>query len=324
MSGICALRLVQRRIRPRSAICCLRFCSKKAGEGEEGVAWTWSPPLHSRSETEHDDNSDVNDGSNWNIKDGKEWEGEAPSESGEATWTWATPTPTRPADHGGIPIKIGVELTQDEVVQHLTSRGGMDIRVVDLTNKAIDADAMIFVSCQSPLHMKRLSMDISKALKKRKLLDAPSCVGADGKDSEEWMAVDCGNLIVQVMMEDFRREINLEEHWEKSALDVNYCGGDGSDFHDDDDHDHDQEEALDYSSYFEDVKLEGEEGDLSLLQSFSDGSLREPRAAAELEDHCERGTLTPGSPPLWRFPGGAGGYKWSQGDPTLGGLVWRF
>lgn len=50
------------------------------------------------------------------------------------------------------------------------------------------------------------------------------CTGAEGRECDDWMLVDCDNLIVHVMIEETRRELDLEAYWSnvgssaKSAL----------------------------------------------------------------------------------------------------------
>lgn len=37
--------------------------------------------------------------------------------------------------------------------------------------------------------------------------------GAEGYDCDDWMLVDCDNMIVHVMMEETRQELDLEAYW---------------------------------------------------------------------------------------------------------------
>jgi ribosomal silencing factor RsfS len=38
----------------------------------------------------------------------------------------------------------------------------------------------------------------------------------EGRDSDQWMVVDCGNLVVHVFREDVRSYYNLEELWQRN------------------------------------------------------------------------------------------------------------
>lgn len=50
-------------------------------------------------------------------------------------------------------------------------------------------------------------------LKKRKLRNAMGFMGAEGYDCDDWMLVDCDNMIVHMMMEEKRQELDLESYW---------------------------------------------------------------------------------------------------------------
>lgn len=41
--------------------------------------------------------------------------------------------------------------------------------------------------------------------------------GAEGIDCDDWMLVDCDNLIVHFMTAEARQELDLETHWETIA-----------------------------------------------------------------------------------------------------------
>jgi ribosomal silencing factor RsfS len=45
-------------------------------------------------------------------------------------------------------------------------------------------------------------------LKRRKLTGAPGITGAEGYDCDDWMIVDCWNLIVHVMEANYRKVLN--------------------------------------------------------------------------------------------------------------------
>jgi Ribosomal silencing factor during starvation len=55
------------------------------------------------------------------------------------------------------------------------------------------------------LLLQRLSDILTYALKKRKLYMAPGITGAEGYDCDDWMIVDCWNLIVHVFEAGYRQ-----------------------------------------------------------------------------------------------------------------------
>ena len=52
-------------------------------------------------------------------------------------------------------------------------------------------------------------------MKKRKISaqEAPGVTGAEGYDCDDWMIVDCGNLIVHLMEPSQRKALDIETHW---------------------------------------------------------------------------------------------------------------
>ncbi|CAM9281128.1 unnamed protein product [Choristocarpus tenellus] len=132
-----------------------------------------------------------------------------------STWTWSTPTPRRPGRGPPvIPIKPRVLITIEEAVKALEENGAADVRVVNLENKSDMGEAMIFCTGQTVVQMRRLADIFVQALKKRKLVRAMGYTGAEGYDCDDWILIDCDNIIVHVMSAEARVEYALEEHWE--------------------------------------------------------------------------------------------------------------
>eukprot|EP00903_Cladosiphon_okamuranus_P009753 g9272.t1 len=135
------------------------------------------------------------------------------------TWTWSTPSPNRPGRGGAeIPVIPRKNLTVDEVVGAIEAQGATDVRAIDLRGKGAGmGDFMVFSTATTPLHMRRLANMIVQALKRRKLVNAMGITGAEGIDCDDWMLVDCDNLIVHFMTAEARQELDLETHWETVA-----------------------------------------------------------------------------------------------------------
>ncbi|CAM9499937.1 unnamed protein product [Ectocarpus fasciculatus] len=135
------------------------------------------------------------------------------------TWTWSTPSPNRPGRGGAeIPVIPRVNLTVEEVVKAVEAQGGTDVRAIDLRGKDADmGDFMVFSTAATPLQMRRLANMVVQALKQRKLVNAMGITGPEGIDCDDWMLVDCDNLIVHFMTAEARQELDLETHWETVA-----------------------------------------------------------------------------------------------------------
>lgn len=139
--------------------------------------------------------------------------------AGERAWTWSTPSPLRPGRGAAeIPIIPRTNLTVEEVVKAIEGQGAVDVRAIDLRGKGAGmGDFMIFSTATTPLHMRRLANMVVHALKKRKLVNAMGITGAEGIDCDDWMLVDCDNLIVHFMTEEARQELDLDTHWANVA-----------------------------------------------------------------------------------------------------------
>lgn len=131
-------------------------------------------------------------------------------------WSWAKPQQIKKAAKVEIPVIPRKLLSEAEVVQAMESLGGMDIKVISVVGKGnLDTEAMVFISGRSGGHLRRMADTLVYALKKRKIgeREAPGVTGAEGYDCDDWMIVDCGNLIVHLMDPLQRKALDLETHW---------------------------------------------------------------------------------------------------------------
>jgi len=141
----------------------------------------------------------------------------------EKVWNW----PANPEEHikwGSlpsqvstqefrIPIKIGELLTVQEVVEALNHLNGENVISMDVSEKVDIFQYLIFVSGNSVRQMKRMADVIVEALKNREL-DVYGADGAEDYESKNWILVDCGNILVQIMSPSAREALQLEDHWE--------------------------------------------------------------------------------------------------------------
>lgn len=136
---------------------------------------------------------------------------------------WAAP------DHGKrhaeiIPCVPGKYFTLDEVVRALEREKGMEIYAINLEGKSKLAKYMVFVTGRSQTHMRRMADMIIQSIKARKIKDDFD-YGVEGRDCDDWMIADCNTIIVHFLMEDTRRILKLEEHWEQMENDCHKIYG---------------------------------------------------------------------------------------------------
>lgn len=128
--------------------------------------------------------------------------------------SWVPPEEaTFAAARGVIEAKPGVPLTVPEITASLKAEGGIDINVIDLAGKSDLAEHMVFVTGRDARHMGQMADTLSRALRKRKLKGIDPTVEA--RDLDDWMIVDCGNIIVNVMDADARECFDLEAMYER-------------------------------------------------------------------------------------------------------------
>lgn len=80
---------------------------------------------------------------------------------------------------------------------------------IDLAGKSSLADYMLVASGTSHRHLKTLASHIADKLRAIGF----AFVGIDGEDSEDWMVVDAGDVIVHLMKPEARLAYNLEKMW---------------------------------------------------------------------------------------------------------------
>lgn len=86
---------------------------------------------------------------------------------------------------------------------------GQSIDCLDVRRLTSIADYMVIVTGRSSTHVKALSDNVVKEVKKANF----EVVGVEGRAQSEWVLVDVGDIVVHVMLSQFRKLYNLEELW---------------------------------------------------------------------------------------------------------------
>jgi len=120
---------------------------------------------------------------------------------------------------GQIETKVGVPFTADEIIAALQLERGIDVKAVNLKGKSDLAEALVFVTGRSVAHMRRMADMVCTSLRKRRLPGAED-PSVEAREMDDWMLVDCGNIIVSVMDAEARSAFNLEQYWENMKLGV--------------------------------------------------------------------------------------------------------
>lgn len=97
----------------------------------------------------------------------------------------------------------------DLAVDALEDIKGIDIRILDVMNKSSVTDIMVFATGNTSRQVKALANSVAIKAKEAGL----PALGIEGDDSNEWVLVDLGDVVVHVMQPTIREFYNLEKLW---------------------------------------------------------------------------------------------------------------
>ena len=95
------------------------------------------------------------------------------------------------------------------VIEKLDSNKALDIVSIDLSNKSSIADYMIIASGTSSRHIQALSEQV---LQKLKLNGLKNCK-IEGSESNDWILVDCIDVVIHIFNPEKRKFYELEKMW---------------------------------------------------------------------------------------------------------------
>ncbi|XP_023954736.1 uncharacterized protein LOC112058259 [Bicyclus anynana] len=131
----------------------------------------------------------------------------------------------------------------EELVDLLQRENSKDIFVASVPPEINYVEHMCIVSARSNRHMLALAEFVRKVYKK-KCYKSDHIPRIEGKDSEEWMALDLGNIALHIFSEKTRKVYDLETLWSV-----------GSEFDEKANKNSDVVDILEnYSSYLKDLK----------------------------------------------------------------------
>ena len=103
-----------------------------------------------------------------------------------------------------------------DVVRWLEEEHAFDVcylEVKELMDGAV-GDWLVFATARTEGHMKRTAKAVVHELKKKEVRLFGRGPEIEGGTSDEWMLIDGGSVIVNVMMPHARDELRLEKHWQ--------------------------------------------------------------------------------------------------------------
>lgn len=104
---------------------------------------------------------------------------------------------------------MDIRKLQRIIVDALVEIKGKDIVVFNTEKLTDQFSRAVFASGTSSRHTVALAENVKEKVKAA----GGSVIGFEGKESGEWVLVDCGDAIVHVMQPQIREYYNLEEVW---------------------------------------------------------------------------------------------------------------
>lgn len=116
-------------------------------------------------------------------------------------------------------IREGKPFDVEEIVSGLKAMNGEDIVVLDIRGKTTIADYFVLVTGKSVPHMKKMMDSVLRAFKHRDVpISGDRNLIVEGRDCDDWMLVDCENIVVHAFEEEARKEYALEELWNNKPI----------------------------------------------------------------------------------------------------------
>ncbi|XP_029360201.1 mitochondrial assembly of ribosomal large subunit protein 1 [Echeneis naucrates] len=106
----------------------------------------------------------------------------------------------------------------DVLVSLLRQENAVDICVIRVPDQIKYAEYFIVVSGVSPRHLRAMALYAIKVYKFLKNDGDPN-VRIEGKDTEDWMCIDFGNMVVHFMLPETRDVYELEKLWTLRSYD---------------------------------------------------------------------------------------------------------
>jgi ribosome-associated protein len=96
----------------------------------------------------------------------------------------------------------------------LTTIKAENIITIDVTDKSVMNDIMIFATGTSTRHVRALAISVNTDAKKAGIKP----YGMEGVDEGQWALVDLGNVVVHIMLPNIREFYQLERLWQNDDI----------------------------------------------------------------------------------------------------------
>ncbi len=102
----------------------------------------------------------------------------------------------------------------DQIAEHIFSKKGFDVHLLDMRNLTAIADYFIICSADSDTQVKAISDEIDKNLRDMGI----KCWHKEGYKALTWVLLDYVDVIVHVFKKESREFYNLEKLWGDAVI----------------------------------------------------------------------------------------------------------
>ena len=93
-------------------------------------------------------------------------------------------------------------------------RQAQNVLILDVRDISGFADWLIIATASSSRNAKAISNKLIESIK----VNQQNLVGIEGEDDSEWILVDCGDVVVNIMQKETREFYDLESLWGEKTL----------------------------------------------------------------------------------------------------------
>ena len=94
------------------------------------------------------------------------------------------------------------------IIAALEETKAIEVNTLNFEKKGMVAEALIITSGTSNVHMQAIATNISRELKNNKIENK-----IEGINSDIWVLVDCGDIVLHIFSEESRKYYALEKLW---------------------------------------------------------------------------------------------------------------
>jgi ribosome-associated protein len=99
-------------------------------------------------------------------------------------------------------------------VEALNDLNAQNVLILDIRDISGFADWLIIATASSSRNAKAIAHKLIESIK----VNQQNLVGIEGEDDSEWILVDCGDVVVNIMQKDTREFYDLESFWGEKTL----------------------------------------------------------------------------------------------------------